>query len=206
MGSTVDLQNGFKTGRLTVRQELPERNIGAVMVLCDCECGRQVVARKSVLSAGKQQSCGCLAREETVARNTTHGETGTALFLRWQTMLNRTTPHFKDARNYEQRGIAVCERWRTYENFREDMGEGFSPELTLERLDNNKGYEPNNCKWVTFQQNQRNRRNNHRITWDGRTQTLVEWAEEQKIPANTLLYRIRRGWPLERALTEGINR
>jgi hypothetical protein len=110
---------------------------------------------------------------------------------------NKKHPHYKD---YGGRGIKVCIRWRkSFFNFLEDMGR--KPEgLTLERIDNNKGYYKENCKWATWEEQANNRRNNKYITYNGKTQTMAQWAKEYNIPRNTFYNRIKAGWSIERAI------
>jgi hypothetical protein len=129
---------------------------------------------------------------------------GSPLYLRWHAMIQRTTTNPSSAHfhNYGGRGITVCDRWRLFENFAADMGESFSPELELDRIDVNGNYEPDNCRWATRKQQQLNRRNNHHITWDGQTRTLQEWADALGIKANTILTRIQRGWALNRVMSK----
>jgi hypothetical protein len=128
----------------------------------------------------------------------------TVLYERWKSMISRTTlPSNESYHHYGGRGIKVCERWRDFRNFAEDMGPTFSPELELERIDNNLGYSKENCAWKTRKQQQRNKSSNHLVTWHGCTQTVQDWAEMLGLLPNTLIMRLRRGWSVERALTTG---
>lgn len=120
----------------------------------------------------------------------------------WESMIQRCTnekhPGYK---NYGDRGIKVCDRWMSFSNFLEDMGP--RPEgMSLERKEVNGNYEPGNCKWATFEEQQNNRTNNVRLTYKGETKTLSQWAREQGLPVMGVWSRIQRlGWPLEKALT-----
>lgn len=105
---------------------------------------------------------------------------------------------------YGGRGITICERWLVFENFLADMGERPNTEMFLERINNEGNYEPSNCKWATRSEQARNRRTNHLITYDNRTQPLIAWAEEIGISRLTLRSRLREQWTIERALTEPI--
>ena len=105
---------------------------------------------------------------------------------------------------YGGRGITVCERWLTYENFLADMGEP-PPGMSIDRIDNDKGYEPGNCRWATKETQRRNQRRCRRVTFDGRAQTLAEWAEELGFSLQVLQDRERRGWSVERAFTTPTN-
>jgi hypothetical protein len=104
-----------------------------------------------------------------------------------------------ERRLYYARGIRVCARWQAFEAFLEDMGE--SPDgLTIDRIDGSRGYEPGNCRWATYVEQANNVCSNVRLSLNGKTQTLAEWAREIGINHNTLVYRVRRGWSPERAI------
>jgi hypothetical protein len=111
---------------------------------------------------------------------------------------NPNNPQFKD---YGERGITVCERWKTFKNFLTDMG--VRPEgLTLDRKDNNKGYTPDNCKWSTKQEQQRNMRSNNVWELDGQRKTVAEWADQLGMKRHSLYMRVALyGWTVHRALT-----
>jgi hypothetical protein len=104
--------------------------------------------------------------------------------------------------NYVNRGIKVCHRWRcSFLNFLDDMGEVPGPEYTLDRIDNDKGYYPSNCRWATAKEQARNRRTNHLITYRGKTQCIAAWGELYGIDGEVLRHRLLNGWSIERALT-----
>jgi len=105
--------------------------------------------------------------------------------------------------SYGGRGITVCARWDSYENFRADVGPRPSPAHTLDRIDNDRGYEPGNVRWATPVEQARNRRGNVRLTLNGITRTVVEWAAMLALGKSTIRYRLKRGWPVERALKPG---
>lgn len=185
---------GERHGRLVVTAE---RKPGEKRVQCVCDCGR---AHSVPLSNwGRTESCGCLRAEKLVARSTTHGHAGTSIYMTWGDMINRCThPTHKRWADYGGRGITVCERWRKFENFLADMGE--RPEgMTLDRIDNDRGYEPGNCRWVSQSEQNRNRRpmprqeackqghpytpENTRITRDGKRACRAcvrEWARQAR--------------------------
>jgi len=117
------------------------------------------------------------------------------LYKVWSSMIQRCTNH-RNAKypEYGGRGISVCDRWMDFDLFYLDMGDKPFPDAQLDRINNDKGYEPGNVRWVSRKENQRNRRANHQLTFNGATKCLVEWEEETGIKANTILTRIRRGW------------
>lgn len=172
---------------------------------CKCECGNIAKVNANSLKNGATTSCGCLKNELLIKRNTTHGYTKRGQiaenFYTWSGMLKRcqnpNSPNFND---YGGRGITVCERWQKFENFLEDMGE--KPEgLTLERIDNNKGYYKENCRWATRKEQANNTRKNIRLTYNGKTQSVIQWAKEMGMSQNVIYYRISSGWPVEKTLT-----
>lgn len=110
-------------------------------------------------------------------------------------------PNFLDYKNYGGRGITVCERWRSFENFLKDMGER-PLGTSIHRINNDLGYSPDNCRWATFKEQQNKKRTCRYLTFNGDTKTITEWAEQFSINIGTLTYRIRKGWPLEMALTD----
>ena len=111
-----------------------------------------------------------------------------------------TNPKHPQAKDYSERGITFCDEWVTFKGFLGDMGE--RPEgLSLERIDNEKGYSPSNCIWATSKEQNDNRRNNHLLTYDGKTQTVKDWSVQINVPYTTLLSRLNHlGWSVERAL------
>lgn len=195
---------GSQFGRLVAVGRSHQDKHRAWVWACRCDCGRAVLVRGSTLMAGNTRACASCATTES---STTHGGTGTPLYLRWRAMLSRTEyPKNRHYRNYGGRGIEVCSDWHDFEAFERDMGPTFSPELELDRINNNGHYEPSNCRWATRIQQQRNRRTNHPVTWRGRTLTIQEWGETLGIKPNTIVHRLRRGWALDRALSKGVSR
>lgn len=111
----------------------------------------------------------------------------------------------RGSERYLGRGITVCEGWLKFENFLADMGERPSG-MSIDRIDNNLGYTPDNCKWSTAKEQMNNRSNNRIIVFDGRSQTLAEWARELGVQWSLLNNRLTRGWPVKRALTEPVGK
>lgn len=134
-------------------------------------------------------------------KNATHGRSNDPIFAVWSSMVKRCrNPNDRAFKDYGGRGIKVCDRWLTsFENFLADMGEP-TPGMQLDRIDNEGNYEPRNCRWVTSKQNCRNRRSNVFIEYQGQRKSIAEWAELAGLERKTLEYRLRAGWPAERAL------
>ena len=185
---------GKKFNRLTVLQRVANEECGIARWLCVCECGNETLVRGAHLKSGSIKSCGCFKKDRMSIVNTKykHGIAKTYAYRSWKGMLQRCY-NSKNARykDYGGRGIIVCERWKHLENFLEDMGE--RPKgLTIERIDNNKGYSPDNCKWATWKEQNRNRRSNHLVTYQGETKCLIEWAEALGIKYHILSNRLNR--------------
>lgn len=163
-----------------------------------CDCGSAGVTAGNNLRNGSSKSCGCVAAEKARERNTTHGHNTraarSATYTVWSNMLQRVADASRhNYHRYGGRGITVCERWREFRNFLEDMGA--SPDgMEIDRENNALGYFPGNCRWLPRKTNQRNRDNNHLIEWDGRQVTVAEASEISGLHYRTLLGRLSRGW------------
>lgn len=157
--------------------------------LCLCDCGKEKVILGNTLVSGLNKSCGCL-RFSGLGKSKhghTHGHKHSRTYNSWAQMKSRClNPQVKDFKDYGNRNITICDRWKdSFENFLEDMGE--RPKgLTLERIENSKGYSPDNCKWATRLEQSRNRRNSIRCTYKGKTLSISEWAEIIDVKYDTL--------------------
>lgn len=139
--------------------------------------------------------------------NVKHGGHGTLTYSRWKSMMQRCyQPGATNFKHYGGKGIIVCERWHDFAAFIADMGACPEKHLTLDRIDNAKGYEPGNCRWATMADQNRNRSRCVELTHQGRTMILRDWAAEIGISPNALAQRIYLGWSVERALTTPLKR
>lgn len=180
---------------------------GGTQWLCRCECGTEKTINGIVLRDGRSRSCGCLHRDSCIERSTKHGHTPmgvkpTPTYHSWCAMKARCTkPSNNRYADYGGRGITVCDRWlNSFAAFLTDMGE--KPAGTsIERKDNSKGYEPGNCEWADNQKQANNKRNNRRLSLNGRTQTMRQWSKEIGINYGTLQDRLLNGWSDADALT-----
>lgn len=170
---------------------------------CICDCGNERIAVSSYLLNGTTKSCGCTLRQATIKRSTTHGKTKHPLYHVWMGMKTRC---FNEKcgwyHRYGGRGITVCDDWKKdFQIFYEwAMASGYREGLSLDRIDVNGNYEPNNCRWATIHEQQNNRRNNVHIEAYGRTLTVAEWAIELGISKETIYTRLKHGDIGEHAL------
>lgn len=193
---------GGRFGYLVVESRDLTRGCKPLRWLCKCDCGNTSVVHGSSLRTGNTRSCGCLYRRAIGDRARTHGLSQSSFYSVWNGMMARCyNPQSPNYSYYGGRGISVCEMWRkSILNFIEDMGP--RPEgTTLDRIDNNGNYGPGNCRWATRGEQSVNKRTSRVITAFGKTQCLREWAEEKGIHKGTLQARLRRGMPIEIALT-----
>jgi len=171
---------------------------------CKCDCGKETVVRGDNLKSGLTNSCGC------ERGNFKHGyrrnRERSKIYVVWNHMIQRcTNPKNLAYKNYGKREITVCDRWNckkggSFENFLEDMG--ICPSgLTLDRINNDDGYYKENCRWVTSKINNRNKRSNHLIPYDGKKLCIAEWSEITGIHESTIWQRINDGWTPEETLT-----
>lgn len=183
--------------RLTVLRR--DGKIGALSAyLCQCSCGAVTRVASGNLVSNKVKSCGCLNLERIRSQD---GLSNTPTYVSWNMMVRRcSVPSASDYPDYGGRGISVCERWKDFKSFLEDMGE--RPEgQTIERKDVDGDYEPGNCRWATCIEQSNNKRTNRTLTVDGRTQTIAEWGRERGLHPKTIRQRLLLGWSDEEAVS-----
>lgn len=190
---------GQRFGRLVVTERGPNGSNRATRWFCQCDCGGNTLAEGNALKNGHTTSCGC-ARINAL---TTHGKTKTPEYRAWTSMRCRCyrTRDISYPR-YGALGIRVCDRWlHSFENFLADMGERPGTGYSLDRIDSKGDYCPENCRWATSSTQARNRRSSRFVSFNGRTQTVSEWAREQGFLPGLIHGRLRRGWSIADALT-----
>ena len=184
---------GKRFGRLVVVELDHVNKYNSTWWRCLCDCGNETVVYRGGLTSGDVTSCGCYRREHIHEYGRTHGLTRDPLYGVWSGMIQRCTN--KNAQNYGRyggRGIDVCDEWRTdFQQFYDwAVLSGYSEGLTIDRIDNELGYYPENCRWVTRQTQQNNTRNNHYVTFEGETHTIAEWSRLLGVNHETLRYRV----------------
>jgi hypothetical protein len=208
MTAADDVQVGDRFGRIAVvSTDYIREKSGAARFLCRCDCGTE---RLFLFKGGfKAQSCGCLQREKAAAGKQRHGESRTRLNRIWRGIKQRCqNPKATDWEWYGARGITVCEEWQSYEPFRDwSLANGYADDLQLDREDNDGPYSPENCRWVTITQNNRNKRDTRWLGAWGERKSLPDWAEDPrcKVGRRTLETRIRLGWSPEDAMQAPLN-
>jgi hypothetical protein len=160
------------------------------------------------LMKGGTNSCGCLRKEIVRTKNTTHNLSSHRLHCIWFSMVQRCTNETTNSFfSYGGRGISICDDWLEFLNFYNwALSNGYRDELTIERVNNNGNYEPNNCVWATKTQQARNKRNVPLFTYKGESKSGAEWCELYNIHPETFRYRLKRGWEFEDALTKPVHK
>jgi len=201
MGLFVDI-TGQKYGKLVAMY--PTNNhtkCGSYVWHFKCDCGKEKDIPANRVKSGLAKSCGCEYK--------IHGETESRLFTIWINMKQRcenpNVPHYK---RYGGRGITVCDEWRDFIKFQEwSFENGYDVLLTIDRINNNKGYTPENCRWTTIKQQQRNRSNNHLVTYMGETHCIAEWSEILGMSMVAISLRLNRyGFTVKEAFTKPLRK
>lgn len=210
MGKFIDL-TGRRFGRLTVLARA-ENHKKDVMWRCLCDCGNEITTARSSLLAGRTRSCGCLARESSARiikkvnddgatnHNWKHGLSRTRLYRVWTDIksrcINSSVPEFKW---YGGRGIKICDEWKdSFSKFKDwAVSNGYADNLTIDRIDNDGNYCPENCRWATMKEQCRNRSSNR--VFEGKT--FIEWEEQLGVKPGTIAGRIHKGWSIQQAVS-----
>ena len=190
---------GQRFGRLLVISEADRDKQQRVKWLCRCDCGVEKVVQGRDLRRGKTKSCGCLNREVSAERNTTHGLCRTPDYQAWCAAKWRcTNPNNKHYANYGGRGIEF--KFPDFETFLDHIGPKPSKAHSLDRIDNNGHYEPGNIRWALIKAQARNKRSNHMISYQGETLCIAEWAEKLGFKRTLIFCRLYKGWSVEKTL------
>lgn len=206
MGKEIDI-TGKKYGMLTAIERVENYRTQGNYWLCRCDCGNTAIVRKYDLVHLKNHSCGCYQRKSAKERHTTHNKSKTNLYAVWNSMKQRCyNPNSKPYKNYGGRGIIVCDDWLGkdgFANFEKWAYEnGYSENLSIERINNDGNYEPSNCSWATKSEQANNRRCVYKIEYNGETHSPAEWSRITGISEVVIKNRIfKQGMEVEKALT-----
>jgi hypothetical protein len=184
-------------GKLTVIERAGSTRDHRPTWLCKCECGNEKVVEGDSLTRGKTKSCGCIRSEVMKARQYKHGFSNERMWDIWRNMISRCYDDtYENYKNYGGRGIRVCDEWKNdYLSFKSwALNNGYSDNLTIDRKDNDRNYEPSNCRWATEDMQNYNKRNTVYITINGETRNLKEWSDLSGISKGLIYRRFKKGW------------
>lgn len=208
MPRIIDL-TGQRFGRLVVMSRVLNEGIPRSHWRCRCDCGETRIVSTSILKKDGRVtplSCGCVPAANIGDRLRRHGMSYEPVYRIWGSMRARCQDvNHLQYPSYGGRGITVCERWQTFEHFYADMGD--RPDgMSLDRIDNDGPYSPENCRWATLIQQQRNTRRNRFLTLNGRTHCIAKWADLTGITYHTIITRLDRGWSVHDVLTRPVRK
>ena len=196
---------GNRYGKLVAIQSYYDKEKKCTLWVCKCDCGNTATVRANSLKHGRVKSCGCLRSESNLQRKTTHGLSNTRLYSVWNNMKKRcTNPNAQNYKRYGARGICVCDEWaNSFENFSKwAYSNGYQEGLSIDRIDNNGNYCPENCRWSNIMTQNNNRNVSMMITYNGKTQNLSSWCKELDVPYFRTWQRIvQYGYSFEQAIT-----
>lgn len=204
MPAFIDLTNQ-QFGRLTVLHRHPENtNQGSARWICECGCENKtiVIVSAAHLRNGTIEGCGCVRRERVIAAKTTHGLRHTPENSAWRGIKDRCyNPKHRHYADYGGRGITMCDEWKDdFEAFYRDMGPRPSPEHSIDRVENDKSYSKDNCRWATAEEQANNRRSNLVYELNGVFKTLPDWCSDLGLNYKQTYQRIYRGMLFEEAI------
>ena len=201
---------GKRFGKLVVIKTAGKTKNGAYLWQCKCDCGNEIIANVGNLKNGHTKSCGCLRVDRCKTNFTKHGLEHTRLYGIWSDMRLRCYDEKNIAyHRYGGRGITICDEWKNDVKafYGWATANGYKDSLTIDRIDNDGNYCPENCRWATVKEQASNRRSNIFVTHNGKTQTMKEWANEVGIPYKVVWARMQKlGWSAERALTDPVKK
>ena len=200
----IDL-TGMRYGKLEVLKRHYDKSKKCTLWECKCDCGNIAYVRANQLMHGRSKSCGCLRTESNLQKKTTHGLSGSPLYAVWNSMKGRCyNPNNHNYKRYGLRGIVVCDSWRdSFEEFSKwAFTSGYQDGLSLDRIDNDGNYCPENCRWTDRKNQNNNRSVSLFYTYNGKTQNLSSWCEELEIPYFRTWQRIvQYGYSFEEAIS-----
>lgn len=199
----IDMR-GKKYNRLTAVEYVGSSPNNGALWRFECDCGnKNFITSGSAVRRGTTKSCGCLNQEKRKSRKK-HGMIGTPIYNCWIHMHQRCqNPDCEEYVNYGGRGISICSEWYDFQNFYEwAKSSGYSSDLTIDRIDNNGNYEPDNCRWTTMEVQENNKRNNHFIKYQGESMTISQCAKKAGVSRNALNYRLMKGMTADEAVAE----
>lgn len=199
---------GYRNNHLTIISDSYLVN-GRRMVMVKCDCGKEREIRLDNVKSGNNKTCGCHIESQPQNHNYKDGRCGTRIYSIYRHMKNRTSPRYHERKYYFDRGIHICDEWLGqdgFEKFKEwSLANGYNDSLTIDRINNDKGYCPENCRWVSMAVQNRNKRSNINISFNGKTQCISDWSKEIGISVSTIQARLYLGWDAVEAITTPLN-
>lgn len=210
----IEVKEGERYGKLTIIREVEKKiyppRAYVRQFLCKCDCGNETVVGIYKLKNGATRSCGCLKKElnKGYIEDCLDKPEQSRLHHIWIGMKSRcNSKKGKDFRIYGQKGITVCEEWKDFNVFfKWAINNGYHPSLSIDRIDGNKGYSPDNCRWATAMEQANNIRTNIHLTLNGVTHTIPEWSRLLKVSPRALYLRHYSGWSDEKILTTPVKK
>lgn len=202
----IDIK-GKRFGRFKVLSSAGVDSRGESIWKCICNCGKIKFILSYALRKGKIKSCGCYQKFIRGKSSRTHNASQSRLYHIWTDIFTRCyNKNCAAYKNYGGRGIKICKRWHDFSMFKKDIGRRPSKYFTIERINNNKGYSPKNCKWLHKSLQHHNKRTSHYLTFEGKRQCIGAWAKELNWPNYIIVNRLRYGWPVKKILTTPIRK
>lgn len=208
MSKVKDL-TGMKFGRLTAIKIIGQNEHKSNLWLCECDCGNQCITYTTQLLIGKTKSCGCLQKENFLKSVCKHNLSNSRIYKIWTSIKQRCNgTTLRNKKYYKDKNILVCDEWKNnfIEFYNWSIANGYKEGLTIDRINSNGNYEPNNCRWVDRTVQNNNTSRNKIIEFNNEKHTMAEWSRILNIDYYALQHRIKRGWSTERAFTEPVKR